>query len=162
MKKFRILTLMLSLVFLSNLSAQKKPKPTMSYEKGFWRSKFKYGVEELSISDAGQKFEYESPEAYASFKKAQTAQIFTQISGFGGGFLIGYEAGSAIRGVEINGARGGIGVGLLIISFLLEGSATKNFEDAAFHFNTKKTSSIYKKLENNIASANLLGVKWRF
>jgi hypothetical protein len=162
MKKFRILTLMLSLIFLTNLSAQKKPKPTMSYEKGFWRSKFKYGVEELSMSDAGQKFEYESPEAYASFNKGLTAQTFTYITGFGGGFLIGYEVGSAIRGAEINGARGGIGVGLLIISFLLEGSATKNFEDAAFHFNTKKTSSIYNKLEINLTDASSVGVKWRF
>jgi hypothetical protein len=162
MKKVTFLTLMLAMLFLKNISAQKKPKPTMSYIKGFWGSKYQYGVEELSMSDAGQKFEYESPEAFASFRKARTAEAFAYISSFGGGFLLGYEGASALRGAEINGTRGGIGVGLLIIGFLIEGSATKNFEDAAYHFNNKKTSSTYQKLELNLVDANAVGVKWRF
>lgn len=114
------------------------------------------------MSDAGQKFGYESPEAYASFKKARTAESFAYIGSFGGGFLIGYEGASALGGAEINGTRGAIGVGLLIIGFLIEGSATKNFEDAAYHFNNKKTSSLYDKLEINLADANAVGVRLRF
>jgi hypothetical protein len=162
MKKVTFLTLILAMLYVHALSAQKKPKPTMSFVKGFWGSKYQYGVEELSMSDAGQKFEYESPEAFASFKKARTAEAFAYISSFGGGFLLGYEGASALRGAEINGTRGGIGVGLLIIGFLIEGSATKNFEDAAYHFNNKKTSSLYDKLEINLADANGVGVKFRF
>jgi hypothetical protein len=163
MTKFTFLTLVFSsFVMLSNVSAQKKSKPTMSYEKGFWGSKFRYGVDEISVSDAGEKFEYESPEAFAHFKKARTAQGFAYVTGIGGGFLIGYEGASALRGAKVDGTRSGIGIGLFIVSLLLESNATKNFSNAAESFNNRKTSSTFDRFELNLVDVNTVGVRWRF
>jgi hypothetical protein len=160
MKKVTFLALFLSL-FLQNEGFSQKSM--MVFKKGSWGAKYEYMGQTLSQGEAGEKFQKENPEAYEAFKKARTANIFSTTTGFVGGALIGWELGSAISSKPINYTRGGIGLGVGIISFIIDASAVKNFKKAADVYNGGKgKSSFIRSLKLNLDNPNEVGLCFQF
>ena len=159
MRKNAILTLMISL-FFSQMSAAQTGN-IMTY-KGSWSSTYMYGMGEYSLSEAGDIFKRESPEAYKTFKKGRANKTFEWLTGIPGGFLVGYELGGLIRSRKVDAARGGIGLGLSALSFYFTYRSAENFVKAAEIFNNKKSTSLIRKFELNLTEANAVGLVFRF
>jgi hypothetical protein len=160
MKKVTFFTLFLSF-FLQYASFSQKSM--MVFQKGTWGAKYEYLGQTLSQGEAGEKFQKENPEAYEAFKKARTANVFSTSMGFVGGALFGWEIGSAISSKPINYVRGGIGLGVGIIGFIIDASAVKNFKKAADIYNGGKgKSSFINSFQLNLKNPNEVGLCFHF
>jgi hypothetical protein len=160
MKKATFLALFLSF-FLQNIGFSQKS--TMTFKRGSWGAKYEYIGQILSQGEAGEKFKKENPEAYEAFKKGRTANVFSTSMGFVGGALIGWEIGSAVSSKPINYVRGGVGLGVSIISFVIDASAVKNFKKAAEIFNGDKSkTSFLNSFQLNLNNPNEVGLCFHF
>jgi hypothetical protein len=160
MKKVTFLALFLSL-FLQNKGFSQKEM--MIFQKGAWGAKYVHLGQTLTQGEAGEKFQKENPKAYEAFKKGRTANGFSTVFGIVGGGLVGWEIGSAISGQKINYARGGGGLGVVVIGLIIDASAVKNFKKAAEIYNTNKgKSSFIKSFKLNVQNPNEVGLCFNF
>ena len=160
MKKITFATLTLS-VFITVFGFSQSN--TMIFKKGSWSSKYIYGASELSLSEAGEKFKSECPEAYSVLKNARVAYGFGNVMSVVGGGMMGWELGNWISKKNVNGTVVGVGAGIAVISIILDASATKNFKKAAdLYNNNKKTTSILNRFELNLTEANSVGLAFNF
>ena len=160
MKKVTFLALFLSFFLQNECFSQKS---TMTFKKGTWGAKYEYMSQTLSQGEAGEKFKKENPEAYEAFKKGRTANVFSTSMGFVGGALVGWELGSAISSKPINYVRGGVGLGVALISLIIDAGAIKIFKKAADIYNGGKSkTSFINSLQLNLKNPNEVGLCFHF
>lgn len=74
-------------------------------------------------------------EAYKLIKSAQASNGFSVVLGGVGGFLVGYQLGTAIAGGEPNLAVGGVGIGLMGLSIPISINASKKARQGVAIYN---------------------------
>lgn len=126
------------LISLFNLSISILFSQELSVRNSFWGYGFKNGNKNLSIDDTRTLLsENKMTESISKLNKAQGNQVMSNLFGFAGGFMVGWELGNLLSGEKINGAvMGGGGAGI-IISYVFGAAAKKGFKNVASDFNNR-------------------------
>lgn len=78
------------------------------------------------------------PESYDYIKTARRAYVWSSITGFIGGFLIGYPVGTAIGGGDPEWGMAGAGAGVVVVSIILDSKFKKNVTQALSMYNARQ------------------------
>jgi hypothetical protein len=153
MKKTVILCL---LMVLSISVFSQAVSDTITVKSFFGGCKVYQGGKQLSLSQLGSAVE-SNELAYAQFKKAQSANIFSMILGGVGGFMMGYQLGGVIAGREANSKMLGIGTGLAVISIPLTNKFVKQIRSTVDIYNgkIKSTSPPTTEFKMGVSAAGL-------
>lgn len=102
--------------------------------------------------------------AYNEIKAAQSNYVFAMILGSAGGFMVGWQLGTAVGGGEPNWTMAGIGAGLIVVSIPISQKFNKQAKGAIDIYNRGlETSSFWDKNELNfVMTSNSLGLTLRF
>jgi hypothetical protein len=154
------LTLILSLItIISNFSFGQNNTDTISMKKGQGAYQFYMGESRLTISQLIITIK-PNELAYKQIKSAQASYTMGQVLGYAGGFIIGYQLGSALWSSKVNWRMAGLGAGLIVFSIpISQGFNTKARQAIGTYNSGLQTSASRKKNELKIsASANGIGL----
>ena len=102
-------------------------------------------------------------EAYSLIKSAQTSNGFSTVLGAVGGFLVGYQLGTAIVGGEPNLTVGGVGLGLIAISIPISINASKKAKQGVAIYNKQIKELSYSQPKLNFGiTQNGVGLLLKF
>ena len=158
MKKF-IYTYIL-LFFFFSLSGQNKPD-SIVVKKAFGTVFQQNGRnlnprQLLDITQVNQ-------EAFSEMKIAKRNSDLSNVLGFPGAFMLGWQLGTASAGGEANWSLAGIGAGLMIISIPFTIAFTKHAKNAVHFFNDGLNYSYFTKPDLKIGMArNGIGIQLNF
>lgn len=103
------------------------------------------------------------PEAYAEMRIAKNNYNAGAVFGFAGGFLIGWEAGNAIVGREVNGATLAGGAGLILIGAIFNGAYNRHAQKAVSRYNVLFKSIPRKSTDFALRPCGAgLALQWKF
>ena len=158
-----LITLFLSLFFVIPSFSQSIPNKEIEIQKTFLGAKFYLDGEKVSLKRL-ESVLIDVPQSYRFVQQAKTSNIFSQIFGFAGGFLIGYPIGTAIAGGDANWNLALAGAGCLAVSIPLAIVGTNKVVKAVDLYNQSKTTSHNEqKLELNFAlTSNGVGLVVNF
>jgi hypothetical protein len=104
-----------------------------------------------------------NPEAYKEMKIAKSNSNTANIFGMAGGFLVGWQLGTALAGGEPNWASAGIGAGLIGISIPFSVAYVKHAKNAVSIYNNGLKQSNSSNLNLNFGlTGNGLALKMTF
>lgn len=137
-----IIILTLILLNFPTLLAQRNSN-TISYEKVFGGYQFYIDNKRLNINQLVKTIK-PNEQAYKQIKSAQTTYVFMSIINGAGGFLVGWQLGTALSGVSPNWKMAGIGAALITVSIPISYSYSKKAKLAVDIYNNGLQSAFLK------------------
>jgi hypothetical protein len=136
MTKKLCLIFLLLFCFGSHILAQRSSyKDSIELVENFFSGvKFYQHDQKLSLARVSQVM-YPDKEATKYLNKAKTNNTISIITGFIGGFLVGYEFGSWLGGDEINWAVMGTGAAIIVIGIPFDNWFRRNARKAVYLYN---------------------------
>ncbi len=103
-------------------------------------------------------------EAYALAKSAKSNYIASQVVGGIGGFVVGWNLGTAIGGGKPNWTIAGMGAALIIVSIPITSNSIKKMKKAVDHYNSSLTSTVYhfRPTYSIVSNGNGIGLSMSF
>ncbi len=156
--------LLIAILVINSQKSQAQNNDSFYIKPSFWGYSFYKGTTKYSMNDM---LEEVSPNktTFALMKNAKNNYVFSQITSFTGGFLVGIPLGRALAGGEPNWALLGIGAGLIAISIPLTINFKKKANEALFRHNTfinNNASLNYKPAYRLGVGSNGLNFQVRF
>ena len=133
-------------------------------EKVFGGYKFTRNGRTLSIKQLANVLE-PNVAAYEALKPARTNTTIATILGGAGGFLVGWQLGSAIAGGEPNWIMAGVGAGLIGISIPITAKSNRQALEAVEIYNSSLGNSFYRTYKPQLligSTANGVGLSLKF
>lgn len=137
MKKSLILTLLIafSLPVFCQITTDSL---TLKKQNGGYR--LYSGTQQIPISSLGTAIK-SNEQAYSQFQKAQTTNVLASIVAGVGGYIMGYQLGTAIKGGKSNWPLFGFGVGITALSIQLGKNYLKQIQASVNTYNQGLTSN---------------------
>jgi len=142
-------------------SKAQAPSDSMHVYKNFWGYKFYQGDERLNFNQLPQIMEGDQG-AYYLIKKARNNSTIASIISGTGGFLIGWQLGTALFSGEPNWGLVAIGGGLIVISIPIYSKSYKQSLEAVDMYNSGLSTSIRKPVMMVGMTKNGIGVRLNF
>ena len=146
--------------FLSVAQAQSTSDSVYVY-KGFLGYKYVQHDNRLNFNQLPDIIE-ENQEAFKLIKKARTHHTFFSIISGTGGFLIGWQLGTALVGGDPNWTMAAIGGGLIVVSIPLYTTSLRKSLDAIDLYNSGLMSTSFRLQLNFELTSNGIGFCLRF
>jgi len=157
----RIFYLLIVLGGYLNVSQAQSTSDSVFVYRGFLGYKYVYHDARLNFNQLPEILE-DNQEAYQLIKKARTHHTFSSIISGTGGFLIGWQLGTALVGGDPNWTMAAIGGGLIVVSIPLYTTAAKKSLDAIDLYNSGLTPTSFKLQMNFEVTSNGIGICLRF
>ena len=156
MKKI-ILLLMIAVISTASYSQK------IDTEKTSGGYKFTQNGNKLSFSQLVDAMKNDQ-EAYALAKSAKSNYIASQVVGGVGGFVVGWNLGTAIGGGKPNWTIAGMGAALIIVSIPITSNSIKKMKKAVDHYNSNITSTAYhfRPTYRIVSNGNGIGLSMSF
>ncbi|PQJ32424.1 hypothetical protein BST92_11020 [Nonlabens arenilitoris] len=123
---------------------------------------YQLGDDFLNISDLDRVLE-SNKEAHRLLYDARQYRGISQILGFAGGALIGYQLGNLIAGKNFDNVQGFLGAGLIVIAIPINIKQTRKIDTAVDIYNSGLTDSAYIPTQLSFFSTgNSIGLSIRF
>lgn len=147
---------------ISNAFGQ-TPTDTISIQKVFGGYQYYQGNNRLGFSQMINQMQ-SNEQALKEIKAAQTNNSVASITGYIGGFMLGWPIGTAIGGGRPNWALAGAGAGVLAIGITLNQKSNKQTAKAIHIFNESiKSGSFLDNVQIDYQlSVNGIGIRMRF
>ena len=158
------ITALLALLTISlSFSFGQTPTDSIVIKKTFGGYQFYQGAKRLNMNKLVKTMQ-PNEQAYKEIKKAQSTYTLITIFSAAGGFMVGWQIGTALGGGEPNWALAGIGAGLIIVSIPISQNFNKQAKTAVTTFNGGiKTSSFWDRNELRFGlTADGAGLSLRF
>ena len=161
MKKICV-TILLAITCLTTSYAQDSRDP-ITMRKIFGGYQFYQGGTRLNMTQLTRVVE-QNAEAYKLAKSARSNVIYSSIIGGVGGFMLGWNLGTAIGGGNPNRWVAGAGAGLIVVSIPINNTAMRQAKSAAELYNdTSGYGSRWDKGELLLSMGSQgTGIVWRF
>ncbi len=138
MKKSAVLVLIIFMGFIS--AKAQTPSDSVFVHKNFWGYKFYQKDARLNFNQLPYIMESDQ-EAYLLIKKARNINTISSIISGTGGFLIGWQLGTALFGGEVNWTMAAIGGGLIVVSIPIYSKSYKKSLQAVDIYNAGISAS---------------------
>lgn len=136
---------------------------SITMKKVFGGYQFIQADKKLSVKQLGEALK-SNQVAHEQFKSAKSSYTLATVIGSVGGFLVGWQLGTAIAGGEPNWAVGGIGAGLVVVSIPISSSFNKKAKQAVDLYNVglQSTSFLERTETNFTVTSNGIGLTFNF
>jgi len=144
--KLSIILIFTVLTFGASFNVFSQNENTLEMKSNFFGSKFYKGDTLISINQV--LYEMSSDEAiYNLMLSAKKDNVFAQLVGAAGGFMIGWPLGTALGGGEPNWTLAGIGAGIIAISIPISSNFKRKAHSAIQKHNSIIMASNNKQLK---------------
>lgn len=148
MKKINIILIVIISSF--NL-AMGQTNDSITMKKVVGGYQFFQGEERLTVNKLVKAMKTNN-EAYSLVKSAQSNNTIASVIGGVGGFMLGWNLGTALGGGEPNWAVAGVGAGLIVVSIPISHSFNKKVKKAVETYNRGfQTSSFWDDNKLNLS-----------
>lgn len=159
-KNSLILTLLISCL---SFTFGQSSTDSITIKKAFGGYQFSQSGKRLNMSQLARTME-PNEQAYKEIKAAQSSYTVASIIGGVGGFMVGWQLGTAVAGGEPNWVLAGIGAGLIVVTIPISQKFNKQAKSAIDTYNGGlRTSSYWDKTELRLAmTGNGVGFTLKF